>query len=33
MLANDVRDDYEIIEGVKIMAPSPGWATKLFIKI
>ena len=25
MLANDVRDDYEIIEGVKIMAPSPGW--------
>ena len=25
MLVSDVRDDYEIIEGVKIMAPSPGW--------
>ena len=25
MLAYDIRDDYEIIEGVKIMAPSPGW--------
>ena len=25
MLAYDVRDDYEIIEGEKIMAPSPGW--------
>ena len=25
MLAYDVRDDYEIIEGVKVMAPSPGW--------
>ena len=25
MLAYDVNDDYEIIEGVKIMAPSPGW--------
>ena len=25
MLAYDTRDDYEIIEGVKIMAPSPGW--------
>lgn len=25
MLAYDVRSDYEIIEGVKFMAPSPGW--------
>ena len=25
MLVSDVRDDYEIIEGVKFMAPSPGW--------
>ena len=25
MLVSDFRDDYEIIEGVKIMAPSPGW--------
>ena len=25
MLAYDIRDDYEIIEGVKFMAPSPGW--------
>ena len=25
MLVSDVRDDYEIIEGVKYMAPSPGW--------
>ena len=25
MLAYDVRDDYEIIEGEKIMAPSPDW--------
>ncbi len=25
MLAYDTRDDYEIIEGVKFMAPSPGW--------
>ena len=25
MLVSDVRDDYEIIEGVKVMAPSPGW--------
>ena len=25
MLINDVRDDYEIIEGVKFMAPSPGF--------
>lgn len=25
MLADDIRDDYEIIEGVKFMAPSPGW--------
>ena len=25
MLAYDIRDDYEMIEGVKIMAPSPGW--------
>ncbi len=25
MLACDIRDDYEIIEGVKFMAPSPGW--------
>ena len=25
MLAYDVRDDYEIIEGEKIMAPSPNW--------
>ena len=25
MLVNDVRDDYEIIEGVKFMAPSPGF--------
>ena len=25
MLACDVRDDYEIIEGEKIMAPSPGF--------
>lgn len=24
MLINDVRNDYEIIEGVKFMAPSPG---------
>ena len=24
MLAYDTRDDYEIIEGVKFMAPSPG---------
>ena len=26
MLVNDVRDDYEIIEGVKFMAPSPRWS-------
>jgi Uma2 family endonuclease len=26
MLAYDTRDDYEIIEGVKFMAPSPGCA-------
>ena len=25
MLAFDTRDDYELIEGEKIMAPSPGW--------
>ena len=25
MLVSDIRDDYEIIEGVKFMAPSPGW--------
>lgn len=25
MFVNDVRNDYEIIEGVKFMAPSPGW--------
>ena len=25
MLVSDFRDDYEIIEGVKFMAPSPGW--------
>ena len=25
MLAFDTRNDYEIIEGEKIMAPSPGW--------
>lgn len=25
MLADDIREDYEIIEGVKFMAPSPGW--------
>ncbi|MBQ6296306.1 MAG: Uma2 family endonuclease [Selenomonadaceae bacterium] len=25
MLAYDTRNDYEIIEGVKFMAPSPGW--------
>lgn len=25
MQVNDIRDDYEIIEGVKFMAPSPGW--------
>lgn len=25
MLVCDIRDDYEIIEGEKIMAPSPGW--------
>ena len=25
MLAYDVRDNYEIIEGVKFMAPSPDW--------
>ena len=25
MLVNDVRDDYEIIEGGKFMAPSPDW--------
>ena len=25
MLAYDIRDDYEIIEGVKFMAPSPNW--------
>ena len=25
MLAYDIRDDYEIIEGEKFMAPSPGW--------
>ena len=24
MLVSDVRDDYEIIEGVKLMSPSPG---------
>ena len=23
MLASDIRDDYEIIEGVKFMAPAP----------
>ena len=26
MLVSDIRDDYEIIEGVKFMAPSPGMA-------
>ena len=25
MLAYDTRDEYEIIEGVKFMAPSPNW--------
>ena len=25
MLVSDIRDDYEIIEGEKFMAPSPGW--------
>ena len=25
MLVSDIRDDYEIIEGVKFMSPSPGW--------
>ena len=25
MLVSDIRDDYEIIEGVKFMAPSPDW--------
>ena len=25
MIVSDIRDDYEIIEGVKFMAPSPGW--------
>ena len=25
MLVSDIRDDYEIIEGVKFMAPSPGF--------
>ena len=25
MLADDIREDYEIIEGVKFMAPNPGW--------
>ncbi|MBR4153685.1 MAG: Uma2 family endonuclease [Selenomonadaceae bacterium] len=25
MLAGDIQDDYEIIEGEKIMAPSPDW--------
>ena len=25
MLVSDIRDDYEVIEGVKFMAPSPGW--------
>ena len=25
MLVNDIRNDYEIIEGVKFMAPSPGF--------
>ena len=25
MLAYDIRDDYEIIEGEKFMAPSPDW--------
>ncbi|MBR0260337.1 MAG: Uma2 family endonuclease [Selenomonadaceae bacterium] len=25
MTVSDVRDDYEIIEGVKFMSPSPGW--------
>ena len=24
-IISDVRNDYEIIEGVKFMAPSPGW--------
>ena len=26
MLVDDVRNDYEIIEEVKFMAPSPGWS-------
>ena len=25
MLVSDIRDDYEIIEGIKFMAPSPGF--------
>ena len=25
MIVSDIRDDYEIIEGVKFMAPSPGF--------
>ena len=25
MMISDVHDDYEIIEGVKLMAPSPSW--------
>ena len=24
-MLNDIRNDYEIIEGVKFMSPSPGW--------
>ncbi len=34
MLVNDVRDDYEIIEGVKFMAPSAdSWHNNVVVKL